>query len=143
MEQNVLIINESVQIPLAELEFRFTTSGGPGGQHANRAATRVTVSFDVALSPSLPDDVRARLLLRLASQLTTAGVLQLTADSERSQFRNRTLVLARLQATLARALIVPRKRRPTRPGRAARERRKDMKKRRSQRKKERRRKWDE
>ena len=143
MDDKVLVINDKLSIPLVELDFRFTTSGGPGGQHANRAATRATVRFDIAGSPSLPDDIRARLLSKLGAGLTQTGVLQMSADSERSQYRNRALVLARLKITLANALLVPKKRRPTRPSQAARVRRHEEKKRRSRRKEERRRRWEE
>ncbi len=140
-DENVLVINEQVRIPLAELEFRFSTSSGPGGQHANRSATRVTLSFDVAGSPSLPEDARERLLYRLASRLSKEGVLQLDVQESRSQVQNRETAVLRLQTILANALQQPKKRRRTRPSRAAIEKRLAAKKRHSQKKQDRRQEW--
>src|SRR5947209_3177719 len=82
----------SCSIPLSELEWRFTPSGGPGGQHANRSNTRVEVRFDVATSPSLGERQRARLLERLGP------TVRVVADDERSQARNRALALERLRS---------------------------------------------
>ncbi len=141
LEDNVLVINDQVQIPLAELEFRFSTSSGPGGQHANRSATRVTLSFDVAGSPSLPEEVRQRLLHKLAARLTKEGVLHIDVQDSRSQVQNRETAVLRLQTILANALQVPKKRRRTRPSRAAIEKRLAAKKRHSQKKQDRRQEW--
>lgn len=141
LEDNVLVINEQVHIPLAELEFRFSTSSGPGGQHANRSATRVTLSFDVVGSPSLPEEVRQRLLHKLAARLTKEGVLQIDVQDSRSQVQNRETAVLRLQTILANALQVPKKRRRTRPSRAAIEKRLAAKKRHSQKKQDRRQEW--
>ncbi len=141
LDENVVAINERVQIPLSELELRFSTSSGPGGQHANRSATRVTLSFDVAQSPSLPEDVRQRLLAKLAQRLTKEGVLQIDVQESRSQVQNRETAVLRLQTILANALKVPKKRRRTKPSRAAIEKRLAAKKRHSQKKKERRQEW--
>ncbi len=141
LDENVVAINERVQIPLSELELRFSTSSGPGGQHANRSATRVTLSFDVAQSPSLPEDVRQRLLTKLAQRLTKEGVLQIDVQESRSQVQNRETAVLRLQTILANALKVPKKRRRTKPSRAAIEKRLAAKKRHSQKKKERRQEW--
>jgi ribosome-associated protein len=116
---------------MAELRFRFSTSGGPGGQHVNKVETQVTLLFDIAASPSLDEPTRQRLLQKLSSRLTGDGVLAVTARDARSQFENRELALARFQALLAQALIVPKKRRPTKPGRLAVERRLGEKRRRS------------
>jgi ribosome-associated protein len=141
MNGDILIINEQVQIPLAELTFRFTTSGGPGGQHANKTATQATLLFDVANSPSLDEASRARLLEKLANRLDKEGVLQLSAHDSRSQLENRETAVARFQQLLADALKVQKKRRPTRPSRAAHERRLQSKKQRGKIKKERRGEW--
>lgn len=141
MDENVLVINEQVRIPLAELEFRFSTSSGPGGQHANRSATRAILRFDVANSPSLPEEVRQRLLQKLASRLSKEGVLQIEAQESRSQVQNRETAVLRLQTILANALQVPKKRRRTRPSQAAVEKRLAAKKRHSQKKQERGSKW--
>jgi len=119
----VLRVNRSLRIPLEELEWRFTTASGPGGQHANRAHTRVEVSFDVAASPSLGPRQRARLLERLGPVVRSA------ADEERSQARNRVLAQQRLARRLEAALRVPRPRRPTKPTEAAKRRRVETKRR--------------
>jgi ribosome-associated protein len=127
-----LRVTPSVTVPLAELTWRFSRSGGPGGQHANTSDTRAEVRFDIAGSPSLRARDRARLLERLGPEVRVA------ADEERSQARNRDLALRRLRDRLAAALRVPTPRRPTRPGKAAVERRLAEKRRRSQRKVDRR-----
>jgi ribosome-associated protein len=123
--EGMLRVTRSCLIPLSELEWRFTPSGGPGGQHANRSNTRAEVRFDVAGSPSLLEVHRARLLERLGP------VVRVVADDERSQLRNRDLALGRLQARLAEALRVERTRRPTAPTRGSKLRRLESKKRRS------------
>ena len=123
-----LRVSGSLRIPLAELEWRFSGSGGPGGQHANTANTRVEVRFDVAASPSLGPRQRARLLERLGP------TVRVVASDERSQARNRQLALDRLADRLAAALRVERRRRPTVPTTGSRERRLDAKRRRGERK---------
>lgn len=141
-DERLVPINEIVQIPLAELSFRFSTSSGPGGQHVNKTATRVTLLFDVANSPSLPDEVRQRLLVKLANRIDKDGVLQLSVQSSRSQHRNRDTAVALFQQLLAEALKKEKKRRRTKPSAAAQEKRLDEKKKRSERKQERRKDWD-
>jgi ribosome-associated protein len=128
LDRDVLRVSRSCAIPLSELQWRFTASGGPGGQHANTSNTRVEVVFDVASSRSLGPRQRARLLERLGP------TVRVVADDERSQRRNRQLALDRLRSRLAEALHVERPRRPTRPSRAAVERRLEEKRRRAQRK---------
>jgi ribosome-associated protein len=142
MNEDMIIINEQVRIPAAELQFRFSTSSGPGGQHANRSATRVTLLFDVVQSPSLDESTRARLLQKLAARLDKEGVLHIDVQESRSQYRNRETAVLRFQLILANALKKPKKRRKTKPSRAATERRLAQKKQRSQRKQERRQRWD-
>jgi len=132
-----LRVTGALRIPLDELEWRFTTSGGPGGQHANRSSTRVEVRFDVAGSPSLGPRQRARLLERLGP------VVRVSAGEERSQARNRTVALDRLASRLAEALRVERPRVPTRPRAAAVAQRVEEKRRRGARKRERSTKPDE
>jgi ribosome-associated protein len=124
----LLRVTPSCAIPLDEVELRFGPSGGPGGQHANRANTRVEVRFDVESSPSLGPRQRQRLLERLGP------VVRVVADDERSQVRNRALALDRLRSKLAVALKVERTRRPTAPSAAARERRLEAKRQRAERK---------
>ena len=112
-----LRVSRTCRIPMSELAWRFSGSGGPGGQHANTANTRVELRFDVARSPSLGPRQRARLLERLGP------VVRVVASDERSQARNRALALDRLGSRLAEALRVRPERRATAPTRAARERR--------------------
>lgn len=109
-------------IPADELRWHFDTSGGPGGQHANRSATRVELAFDLAASPSVPEAVRAVLLERLSAR-APGGMVRLVVNESRSQWRNREIARRRLAAMLAEARRVPRRRRPTRPTAAARLRR--------------------
>ncbi|MGH8913151.1 MAG: alternative ribosome rescue aminoacyl-tRNA hydrolase ArfB [Acidimicrobiia bacterium] len=111
-------------IPESEIEERFDTPGGPGGQHANRNETAVTLSFDVEAS-SLPADTRLKLAERLAP------VVEVIAADTRSQWRNRELARERLAAKLEQALVDPKPRKKTKPSRAARERRLTQKKARS------------
>ncbi|MFN8037856.1 MAG: alternative ribosome rescue aminoacyl-tRNA hydrolase ArfB [Acidimicrobiales bacterium] len=120
-----LVVDGGCRIPLRELAWRFGPSGGPGGQHANRAHTRAEVRFDVEQSPSLTERQRARLLDRLGP------VVRVVADEERSQQRNRELALRRLRVRLAGALHEAPKRRSTRPSRSSVQRRLDAKRRRS------------
>ena len=140
-DDNLIVINKDVKIPRSELEFRFSTSGGPGGQHANRSATRVTLLFDVANSPSLPEAMRQRLLQKLAARLDKAGVLHIDVQDSRSQYQNRETAVLCLQTTLANALKIPKKRRKTKPSRAAIERRLQNKKIRGQKKRDRGQRW--
>ena len=114
---------------MAELQFHFSRSGGPGGQHVNRTATQVELTFDVQGSASLDEAQRARVLGKLKSAIDSRGVLHLTCQTTRSQSRNRAEVIERFQRLLRQALHVPKPRRPTRPSRAAAERRMQEKRR--------------
>ena len=120
-----LRVSPSCLIPLHELEWRFTAGGGPGGQHANKAATRVELIFDVEASESLGPRQRARLVQKLGP------VVRVVAADERSQSRNRDIALDRLAERLAQALKVEKPRRPSRPTKASKERRLQSKARRS------------
>ncbi len=131
MTQPVLQISRHLAIPLEEIAFRFSRSGGPGGQNVNRTATRVELLFDIAASPSLSEEQRALLLERLSGMVDKAGVLRLVSQETPSQWRNRQEVLERLQALLAQALRRPPRRIATRPSRAARQARLEAKRRRS------------
>lgn len=123
-----LRVSSSLAIPLTELTWRFSRSGGPGGQHANTSDTRVEVRFDIEGSPSLGPRQRARLLDRLGSEV------RVVASDERSQARNRALAMERLADRLAAGLRVEAPRRPTRPTKGSVERRLEGKRRRSDRK---------
>lgn len=132
-----LRVTRGLVIPEDELEWRFTTSGGPGGQHANRSSTRVELRFDVTMSEALGPRQRARLLERLGP------VVRVSAGDERSQVRNRALAAERLAAKLADALKVEVPRRPTKPTKAAVTRRVEAKRRQGARKRERTRRADD
>ena len=129
---DALRVNPDLEIPLSEVELRASRSSGPGGQHANVTASRVEAVFDVEASRALSEAQRRRLLAKLGPRVTAV------AQDARSQARNRTLALERLRARLGEALRVPKRRRPTRPTRAAKERRLEAKRRRGRRKQERR-----
>jgi ribosome-associated protein len=121
----VLVVSRSCRIPLDELEWRFTGSGGPGGQHANTANTRVEVRFDVEGSRSLGPRQRARLLEKVGPSV------RVVASDERSQARNRAAALERLGSRLADALHVDAPRHATKPTRASHQRRLQSKRQRS------------
>jgi ribosome-associated protein len=140
-ETNVIFVTETLQIPLSEVEFRFSPSRGPGGQHVNRAHTRVTLIFNVASSPSLDEPTREKLLQELSSRLDSHGVLQVTVQDSRSQNQNRQTAVARFAALLSEALIDRPERVPTKPSGEAKQKRLDEKKKQSQRKEERRQDW--
>jgi len=133
-----LPVNGSIAIPRAELEWRFSRSGGPGGQSVNTADSRVELRFDVAATTAIPEPLKARALHRLAERLND-GVLTVTASEHRSQLDNRRAAATRLVALLVEAMAPPaRARRPTRPSRAAVQARLDSKRRRADLKRQRR-----
>ena len=119
-------MTRSVSIPRFEIELRFSRSSGPGGQHAQKSDTRVEATFDVEASAALSDAQKRRVIAK------AGPVLRAVAQDERSQWRNRELATERLVEALREALRVPRKRKPTRPSKAAKERRLEAKKRRGQ-----------
>jgi len=124
-------ITDSISIDEGELDESFIRASGPGGQNVNKLATAVQLRFDVRRSPSLPEDVRARLEGLAGSRLTRTGVLIITAQRHRTQERNRQDALDRLIELVRRAAIKPVPRRPTKPTKGSRERRLDSKRRRS------------
>ncbi|HEY7876482.1 MAG TPA: alternative ribosome rescue aminoacyl-tRNA hydrolase ArfB [Actinomycetota bacterium] len=125
-------INSHLVIPADEIKLTHTTSGGPGGQHANKAATRVELRWDVAGSRALGPRQRARILNGLRGRVDNSGVLRLSSDRHRSQLRNREDVTQRLATLVATALKPSKKRVATAPSHAARERRLQEKRRRGQ-----------
>jgi len=122
----MLVVSRSCSIPMSELRWRFSRSGGPGGQHANTSDTRVEVLFDIAGSTSLGPRQRQRLLEKLGAEVRAV------ASDERSQTRNRALALDRLRDRLASALRVEKPRTATRPTRASQTRRIESKRKRGE-----------
>jgi ribosome-associated protein len=130
--EETLHVHRGLDLPLSEISWRATTSGGPGGQHANRTLSRVEVQFDVEASPTLGPRQRARLLQRLGP------VVRASASESRSQARNRELALTRLATKLDAGLRVQPVRTPTRPTRSSQTRRVEGKRRRAETKRQRR-----
>lgn len=128
-----LVVTQSVRIPRGEIDVSFSTSGGPGGQHANRNATRVDLRLDLERSSAFSPAQRERVIERFGPEL------RVSADEERSQLRNRSLAEEKLVARLQSALKVERTRRPTSPTKGSQRRRVESKKRRSETKRQRRR----
>jgi ribosome-associated protein len=125
-------VNAEVAVPLSEVEIRTSRSSGPGGQHANVTASRVEAVFEIASSTALTEEQKRRLATLHGERVSAV------AQDTRGQARNRELALERLREKLAAGLAVPRRRRATRPGKAARERRLETKRRTAQRKRARR-----
>ena len=121
-------VTSHISISEREIEESFVRASGPGGQNVNKLATAVQLRFDVRSSPSLPAEVRERLERLAGARLTRDGVLVITAQSHRTQGRNRQDALDRLIDLIRRAAIAPRLRRPTKPTKASRERRVEAKK---------------
>ncbi len=128
-----LEVGHGVSIPFEEIEIRASRSGGPGGQHANTTASRIEAVFDVRASSSLSSAQKERIAARLGPRVTAVS------QDSRGQARNRAIAVERLRSRLAGALVPPKRRRPTRPSRGAKERRLESKRRQSQRKQQRRR----
>ena len=125
-------VTRSISIDSDEIEESFTRSSGAGGQHVNTTDSAVMLRFDVANSPNLPEMVKDRLAALAGSRMTRDGVLTLRSEGSRSQLLNRQEVRERLLDLIREATIVPKKRRPTKPSKAAKARRVDSKKARSQ-----------
>ena len=126
MERESIRVTRSVSIPLSEIDFRTSRSSGPGGQHAQKSETRVEAIFEVESSTALTDRQKQRVLRK------AGPVLRAIAQDERSQARNRELAVQRVAHALREALHVERRRVPTKPGKAAVEKRLEQKRRRSQ-----------
>ncbi len=127
-----LWIAPGIAIDEDELSEEFVRSSGPGGQNVNKVSTAVLLRYDVAHSPSLPEEVRRRLLALAAGQINAEGILSILAREHRTQGANRRAARERLVALVQRAAERPRHRRPTRPTRASVERRLDAKRRRAE-----------
>jgi ribosome-associated protein len=124
-----LRVTSNISLLESELEEHFILSSGAGGQNVNKVASAVQLRFDVLHSPSLPDDVRVRLLRLAGHRLTKDGVIIVTARESRDQVRNRQIARERLAELIRRAAFVPKKRKATRPTKASKERRIESKKR--------------
>ena len=139
MSDSDVVVTPELTIPRAELQFRASRAGGPGGQHVNTSSTRIELLWDLTHSAVVSDEIRARLLTKLAARLDAAGMVRVVASNFRSQSQNRDAAAERLAVLVRQALVVPRKRRPTRPTAASREQRLAEKRKRAERKRDRRR----
>ena len=138
MDNGVLRIGEILSIPESEIEYEYCRSSGPGGQHVNTTDSAVRLRFDIIHSPSLPEDVRIRLLGMCGNQVNENGVLDLFSQKFRRQLRNKYDVREKLITLLMRAATPPRPRVKTKPTKASNERRLQEKARQSERKAQRR-----
>ena len=143
MSDEGLSVGPHLTIPRAELQYRASRAGGPGGQHVNTSSTRIELLWDLTRSTAVSDELRGRLLEKLASRLDADGMVRVVASDRRSQLQNRQAAEDRLVALVSKALVVPKKRRATRPTKASREARLTDKKRRGERKRNRRRDFDD
>lgn len=134
-------VSESVVIPRDELVVRATRAGGPGGQHVNTSSTRIELVWNVQASRALTDEQRERVLQKLSSRLDGDHNVRVVASDRRSQRQNRESAEVRLAKLVGQALVVPKKRRPTKPTRAAKQARLESKRKLSDKKRERR--WRE
>jgi ribosome-associated protein len=128
----VLEVTDGVAIPRAELEYRASRAGGAGGQHVNTSSTRVEVRWNVKWSAVLDDEARNRVATRLASRIDREGWIRVVSSARRSQQQNREAAEARLTELVRAALVVQKRRRPTKPTRASKEARIAHKKKRSE-----------
>ena len=127
----MLEINAHLRIPDDELEWSYVRSGGPGGQNVNKVASKAVLRWNLAASPSLPEDVKARLRARQANRITAEGDLVLTSQRYRDQERNRQDCLDKLREMIAEAAVRPKARRKTKTTRGSQEARLRAKKRRA------------
>jgi ribosome-associated protein len=143
MSGDGIIVSPTLTIPPVELTFRATRAGGPGGQHVNTSSTRIELLWDLTHSTVVNDEVRARLLEKLAARVDAAGMIRVVASDRRSQAQNKEAASERLAQLVRQALVVQRKRRPTKPTAGSREQRLAEKKRRGERKRDRRRDFED
>jgi ribosome-associated protein len=137
-KEGVLELSPTMAIPRTELVYRASRAGGAGGQHVNTSSTRVEVLWNVRLPGAIDEEARARIELKLASRIDGEGWIRVVSSARRSQQQNREAAEARLVELLRGALVVPKKRRPTRPTLGSKRARLDEKKKRSETKRRRR-----
>ena len=130
--EDALVVNERLSIPRHELAARASRAGGAGGQHVNTSSTRIEVLWNVRTSTALDDEMRARLVEKLATRIDGEGVIRVVASDRRSQRQNRESAEERLVELVRKALLIPKKRRATKPSRASKERRISEKKKRGE-----------
>ena len=139
MSDDGIVVSPTLTIPRGELQLRASRAGGPGGQHVNTSSTRIELLWDLTHSRVVSEDMRARLLTKLAARLDAEGMVRVVASDRRSQAQNREAAEERLASIVRQALVVPKKRKATRPTAASREKRLTEKKKRGERKRDRRR----
>ncbi len=137
----MLEVNHRISIPLKEFQFTFARSGGPGGQNVNKVNSKVTLHWDVTTSPSLPEDVRARFLAQYPRRINKDGLFVINSERFRDQGRNVTDCTNKLRDLILAVATPPKKRRPTKPTKGAKERRLAGKREKSQKKQERGKDW--
>jgi ribosome-associated protein len=130
----MLEVTSAIRIPLDEFAWSFARSGGPGGQNVNKVASKAVLRWNLADSPSVPEDVKARFRERFPSRLTTEGEVVLASELTRDQGRNREDCLQKLADMLRSAAVRPKVRRPTKPTKGSKRRRVEEKRRQSARK---------
>jgi ribosome-associated protein len=137
-KEGALDISAAIAIPRTELEYRASRAGGAGGQHVNTSSTRIELLWNVRTTSALDDAARSRVEAKLASRLDSEGWLRIVSSARRSQGQNRDAADARLVELVRAALVVPKRRKPTKPSRGAKEARLTQKKKRSDTKRQRR-----
>jgi ribosome-associated protein len=127
-------IAPNIRVMDSELDFSFARSGGPGGQNVNKVSSKVVLHWKLAASPGVPGPVKQRFAAQYRNRLTEAAVLVLECSETRSQHQNRELVIARLKDMLVKVALPPKKRIPTRPGKAVKKRRRESREKQSKKK---------
>lgn len=143
MSDDGIVVTPTLTIPRGELQLRASRAGGPGGQHVNTSSTRIELLWDLTHSRVVSEDMRARLMTKLAARLDAEGMVRVVASDRRSQAQNREAAEERLASIVRQALVVPKKRKATRPTAASREKRLTEKKKRGERKRDRRRHFED